>query len=104
MPDKLTMNTSDSDSRLVSGLWHWKRIEHPNWLGEVTVTSVKAKLPDVKGLETMVIVTGDAADGTPVVGFHSAIGLLEALAGAASRISSGHMKWKVDEYRTNGRT
>ena len=88
-----------ANDRLVTALWRWKRIESPHWTGEVEVTSVKAKLPDNDALEVLVVITGLASDGTPVVGFHNAVGLLEALGGAAGRIANGKMKWRVDEYR-----
>lgn len=91
---------------LASRLIYAYRIESPHWDGRVAVTSVKIKLPDVDGGDTLIVVLGTDEDGTPVVGFHGGIGILEALAGALSRIGTGNMRWRQDEYANkydNGR-
>lgn len=79
-----------------------ERVTSVRWTGQVELIGIKLKLAASDEMETLVVCTGQDTDGTPVVGFHSAIGPLEALGGAMRRVASGNMKWKADEYRANG--
>jgi len=73
---------------------------HGGWQGEVQVTGFSVRVAAERHLETLVVVRGLAADGTPMVCFHSAVGISEALAGAATRVADGTVRWKVDAYRS----
>lgn len=69
------------------------------WQGDIEVQGFSVRIPAEKHLETLVVVRGLAADGTPMVCFHSAVGVAEAIAGAALRVADGTVRWKVDGYR-----
>jgi hypothetical protein len=75
------------------------RIQSPQWRGDVTLVGVKLKLPEDGAGEVLVVLTGVDQEGAPVVAFHSAVGMLEALAGALRRMGTGSLKWRIDEYR-----
>jgi len=76
------------------------RMVSRHWSGEVDVTGLKLKLGNDTVVETLVILTGVWGDGTPVVAFHSAAPVSEAIAGAMRRLMNGTLKWKEDEYAT----
>lgn len=73
------------------------------WPGEFQIGSIKVRLGETDNTETLVIVCGELSDGTPVVGFSSALVPSEALVGAINRVVNGSMKWRDDDYRTNER-
>lgn len=72
------------------------------WPGEVLISTVKLRLGETDNTETLVVVCGELSDGTPVVGFSTALVPSEALVGAINRVVNGNMNWRQDDYR-NGR-
>jgi len=81
------------------GLTRFEHICSRHWRGEVEVLGFSVRPPKENSAERLVIVRGVEGQGTPVVAFHSAIGLGEAVAGASGRIANGHIEWKLDSYR-----
>lgn len=79
-------------------LSQWDYVCFGHWRGEVDVTGLSIRVPEERMAETLVVVRGIAGDGTPVVAFHSAVGVATAIAGAAVRVAQGTVKWKEDEY------
>ena len=98
MPEKEDIAAARRDERVMRALKILDRVDSPYWGGDVDVSGVKIKLGGADGMESLVIVTGRNGDGLPVVAFHSALGGLDALAGALNRLANGGLKWKEDEY------
>lgn len=71
-----------------------------SWRGEVNLTGFSVRTPAAEGGEWLVVLRGTDHEGGPVVAFHSALGIGEALAGASGRMQNGTLKWKPDQYRT----
>jgi hypothetical protein len=65
----------------------------------VEVTGLSVRGPRVRGDEFLVVVKGLDEAGLPVVAFHSAMELGEALRGVEARISNGTLKWRADEFK-----
>lgn len=64
----------------------------------VDVTGVTIRGPREAGDEILLVVRGIGSDGGPVVAFHSAYGLAEALLSLAARLNNGSLKWREDEF------
>jgi hypothetical protein len=65
----------------------------------VLPTGFSVRGPRARGDEILLVVRGIDADEAPVVAFHSAFSLGEALRGLEGRLSNGTLKWKPDEFR-----
>lgn len=91
---------SEHERRMVRGLMVLDRMCSGAYDGEVDVQTIKLKLGVADHVETMAIVTALGSDGTPLVGFHTAMEPSEALVGALNRVENGAMRWRIDEYRT----
>lgn len=91
-----------TERRLATGLRLMDWAVGPGRTGSVDLVDIKVKLGDNGHMDTLVILAGLDADGTPVVAFHGAVPPSEAVAGAMRRFSNGTLVWKVDKYRSNG--
>lgn len=83
------------------GLTLFDHICSSSWRGEVEVTGFSVRPPQSIGGEWLVVARGIDGEGTPVVAFHSALGVGEAVAGMSGRIQHGNIKWRVDGFRTS---
>ncbi len=98
MPEKEDLLTSKYLERLTKGLMKWQQIDSPQWRGQVRVTGVSVRCQWSDEVETLVVIKGTTEEGVQVVGFHSEVGMLDALAGAARRLVNGTIKWREDNY------
>lgn len=64
----------------------------------VLVLGLSIRGPRVRGDDYLVTVRGEAVDGAPVVAFHGAFSLGDLFKGLSSRLSSGSLKWRPDEF------
>lgn len=88
---------------LGKALMAWNHVTTDVFRGEAIVTGLSMKLSTTSD-EWLVVVRGlSQDDGTPLVGFHAGVTPAEALAGAAERVLSGSIKWRIDEYATQNR-
>ena len=86
--------------RLGQSLLNWDRAVSPAYRGEVEVTGFSIRVPGGSEEEVLVVIRGLWSDGSPVVGFHSEVGVAQAVANAGRRVADGNIKWRADEYRT----
>lgn len=56
------------------------------------------RFPSPEGGEFLIVLRAFDPDGTPVVAFHSALELQEALGGLETRLDNGSLRWRPDEY------
>lgn len=82
------------------GVALYDHIMSEHWRGQIEVLSLSLRAPQSRGGEFLVVLRGLDEEGAPVVAFHSAGSAGEALAGAARRVQSGHIRWKPDAYRS----
>lgn len=93
-----------SDKKLGKTLQLWDHVFGSIFRGECEVQGLSLKRSTTSD-EFLVVIRGlSEEDGTPMVAFHAAVTVADALAGAAQRVADGTVKWRVDEYRTKDST
>lgn len=65
---------------------------------QVEPTGFTVRGPRSRGDEILVVVRGVDHEGAPVVAFHGAYSLEEALLGLAARLGNGTLKWREDQF------
>jgi len=63
------------------------------------VVGLSVRPPNREKDDFLVVLRGLDAEGAPVVAFHGALSLLDALAGAGERLRNGTLTWRADEFR-----
>jgi hypothetical protein len=66
---------------------------------DVFLESLKIKLPAARHGEWLLVLSGSASDGTPMVAFMGGDELSKALRRAMEMYDDGSLRWKVDEWR-----
>lgn len=95
---------NEADAEKYQMLRHYDRASAGAKMGGVQLTGLTIRYSTNKagdyipGGEVLVVVKAYDAEGTRWVGFHSAMSMIEALAGTMIRIRNGSIKWKVDEF------
>lgn len=64
----------------------------------VQVTGLSVRPPRYEGDETLVVLRGEDEAGLPLVAFHSAYMLTDAIAGCWTRHKNGTLKWREDSF------
>lgn len=64
----------------------------------VEIRGISIRKPPVSNGEFLLTIRGTDEDGKPVVAFHTAFELAEALRGVYSRTKNGSLKWRPDAY------
>lgn len=65
----------------------------------VHLSGLSVKAPKGEGEELLIVIRGIDADGMPVVAFHSAFSLSEAVRGLAARLNNGTLRWRPDDFQ-----
>lgn len=66
----------------------------------VDVVGLSIRGPQTTGGEHLVVIRGLDGEGVPVVSFHSAFTVTDAIRGVEDRLANGSLKWRVDELKT----
>ena len=61
------------------------------------IDSIRVRHPEADSGEWLVVIKG-RYEGRPVVAFHGAYDLPEALRGAGLRAANGELRWKTDDW------
>lgn len=64
----------------------------------VQISGFSVRGPRGPGDEVFLVIRGEDEEGAPVVSFHSAFTLTEAIRGLDARLSNGTLKWRADEF------
>jgi len=64
----------------------------------IELVGISIRPPNREKTDFLIVLRGVDHDGSPVVAFHGATGLLDALAGAGERLRNGTLSWRPDAY------
>lgn len=64
---------------------------------DMFVKSIRFRFSETEGGDVMAIITADMQSG-PMVAFHGASNLRDAITGLSARLVNGSLKWKEDQY------
>lgn len=69
-------------------------------VGDDGLTGLRVRAPRDSNDDYLIVLNGFDTDGAPVVAFHGATTLEDALVGARNRLRNGTLKWNPDRYAT----
>jgi len=64
----------------------------------VQLTGFTTRMPRYSTDDALIVLRGETEDGTPMVAFHAAIDVAEAMWQALRKYESNDLRWKVDKY------
>lgn len=97
MPDRYDLEDS-IPSRIAAGVRRLDAWFIGRPVGGIELVGLSLRAPTRENPEYLVTLRGLDADGQPLVAFHSAMTLGDALAGAVNRQLNGGLKWKPDKW------
>jgi len=103
MPDRYDMEEQKlmdkAKRRLHWGVRYLERALDGEQVGDVDCVGFSIRPPTRDKNEYLCVMRGLSDDGSPVVAFHSAVGLGEVLTGIGERLRNGTLSWRPDEFR-----
>lgn len=97
MPDKYDLMDS-AQERCLKGIRFLDRALSGHTVADVELVGISIRGPKGENEEFLITVRGLGSDGQALVAWHSASSLWDLIAGVATRLGNGSLKWKPDEW------